>query len=74
MNDNKNINKRDTKMTKITGKTMNKVYDGLKTMTVDQINKCKDAAYTKFSSGSYQLNLFLNQCNFAIDKKQAGKW
>ena len=61
-------------MAKITGETMNKVYEELKTMTIDQIKRCKDGAYTKFRTGSYYQRLFMHQCDFAIEKKQNGEW
>ena len=51
---------------------MNKVYTELKTMTVEQIKQCKDQAYTALKG--YHQEVFQIQCDYAIEKKLAGKW
>ena len=68
------INKNETKGTKmkVSGNTMNKVYTELKTMTVEQIKQCKDQAYTALKG--YHQEVFQIQCDYAIEKKLAGKW
>jgi hypothetical protein len=52
---------------------MNKVYDKLKEMSVQQIEEAKSLAEIKLTDEKH-LVLFIHQCNYAIEKKMSGKW
>ena len=54
-------------------KMMNKAYEVLKTMTVEQLERAKDKAYTEFTVTS-ERELFLYQCNETIRRKTKGSW
>ena len=51
---------------------MNKVYDVLKTMTIEQIQEAAKLALIEMPED--QAELFQHQCQFAIKKKREGKW
>ena len=59
-------------MKNITGETMNKAYEMLKNLTINQIKEAKELSYLKMS-GNEQL-IFQNQCEYTINKKQSGAW
>ena len=52
---------------------MNKAYEVLKTMTVEQLERAKNKAYTEFTVTS-ERELFLYQCNETIRRKTKGSW
>ena len=51
---------------------MNKAYDILKTMSIDEIKQASKKASSSMSLG--QTVLFQHQCRFAISKKISGAW
>ncbi len=53
-------------------KMMNKVYETLKPMTIDQIKEASLMAPLKMPLN--QAVLYQHQCKFTIWKKQQGKW
>ncbi len=58
--------------TKISGEAMNKVYEMLKPMTVEQIRSMKEKAWQLMPLG--QARLLSHQCDYALAKKAAGAW
>jgi hypothetical protein len=56
----------------ISGGAMNKVYDRLKTMTIEQIEQCKSEAVRM--GKELFTKTFKAQCDYAISKKQSGEW
>jgi hypothetical protein len=56
----------------ISGQTMNKVYEMMDGLTVDQIKEARDNHGHKvlINLGTDAYKLFIYQCNYMIDKKQ----
>lgn len=52
--------------------TMNKAYEVLKTMTIEEIKQASRIATTEMSLP--QATLFQHQCSFALRKKYSGAW
>ena len=57
-------------------KTMNKVYDMLKKLTLIQLEEYKSVVMVGYGSKLpiLESEILLNQVNFTIDKKKNGKW
>lgn len=51
---------------------MNKAYDVLKTMTVEEIKQASKVATIEMPLA--QATLFQHQCRFALRKKSSGAW
>jgi hypothetical protein len=65
----------ERKQTDIDCRTMNYVYELLKTMTIAQIENARDVeSYIQFPNNDLEREFFRQQCDFAIHKKCAGKW
>jgi hypothetical protein len=58
-------------------KAMNEVYNDLKTMTIDQIEECRNKALNDKIRGKLKpeiFNLYDYQCLETIRRKKAGEW
>jgi hypothetical protein len=57
----------------VSGEVMNEVYEILKGLTIEQLEQMRDVTcFTHFTGD--ELTLFIHQCNFTIERKQAGVW